>query len=102
VAGLSPVVRNYRKAGPAGLRWLPRSPPRRAGQASVILRATRFNPYRKAASYSSQFNFCWHCTKPNMNRKDNPHTAYATSTGFLLINTDSRTNIPAFHGNEIS
>jgi hypothetical protein len=33
-------------AGPAGLRWLPRSPPRRAGQSPPPLRATLFNPCR--------------------------------------------------------
>ena len=44
--GLSPVVRGCRKAGPAGLRWLPRSPPHLAAQASAPLRSTRFNPCR--------------------------------------------------------
>gem|GEM_PF-3616639 len=44
--GLSPVVRGCRKAGPAGLRGLLKSPPRRAGQASATLRATRLNPCR--------------------------------------------------------
>jgi len=33
-------------AGPAGLRWLLKSPPRHAGQAPSALRATRFNPAR--------------------------------------------------------
>jgi hypothetical protein len=45
-AGLSPVVRGCRKAGPAGLRGLLKSPPHLAGQASAPLRATRFNPCR--------------------------------------------------------
>ena len=44
--GLSPVVRVGRKAGPAGLRWLLKSPPHHAGQAPAHLRATRFNPCR--------------------------------------------------------
>jgi len=33
--GLSPVVLSGRKSAPAGLRGLPRSPPRLAGQASA-------------------------------------------------------------------
>jgi hypothetical protein len=44
--GLSPVVRGGRKTGPAGLRWLLKSPPRLAGQTSATLRATRLNPSR--------------------------------------------------------
>jgi hypothetical protein len=45
-AGLSGFVRGGRKAGPAGLRWLLKSPPRRAGQAPAPLRAKLFNPCR--------------------------------------------------------
>gem|GEM_PF-3620306 len=34
-------------AGPAGLRWLLKSPPRHAGQAPAPLRAAWLNPYRR-------------------------------------------------------
>gem|GEM_PF-5430343 len=45
-AGLSELLRGCLKAGPAGLRGLPRSPPHRAGQASATLRGSFVNPCR--------------------------------------------------------
>jgi hypothetical protein len=45
--GLSGLVRSCRKAGPAGLRWLLKSPPHLAGQASASLRASLVNPCRR-------------------------------------------------------
>ena len=45
-AGLSALLRRYRKAGPAGLRGLLKSPPHLAGQASAPLRGSCVNPCR--------------------------------------------------------
>jgi len=45
-AGLSGLLRGCRKAGPAGLRGLLRSPPHLAGQASASLRGSLVNPCR--------------------------------------------------------
>jgi|GEM_PF-7131599 len=49
--GLSALVRGCRKAGPAALRGLLKSPPQHAGQAPATWRASRFNPYRYATSF---------------------------------------------------
>ena len=45
-AGLSELLRGGRKAGPAGLRGLLKSPPHLAGQASAPLRGSPVNPCR--------------------------------------------------------
>jgi hypothetical protein len=45
-AGLSGLLRGCRKAGPAGLRGLLKSPPHLAGQASAPLRGSLVNPCR--------------------------------------------------------
>ena len=42
-------------AGPAGLRWLLKSPPRLAGQAPPTLRASRFNPCRGRGRFERCF-----------------------------------------------
>jgi len=46
-AGLSGLLRGYRKPGPAGLRGLLKSPPHLAGQASAPLRGSLVNPCRR-------------------------------------------------------
>jgi hypothetical protein len=45
-AGLSELLRGCRKAGPAGLRGLLKSPPHLAGQPSAPLRGSFVNPCR--------------------------------------------------------
>ena len=45
------------KCGPAGLRWLLKSPPRHAGRDSAALRATRFNPCRRRHQFVHPFPF---------------------------------------------
>ncbi len=45
-AGLSGLLRGCRKAGPAGLRGLLKSPPHLAGQPSAPLRGSLVNPCR--------------------------------------------------------
>jgi len=51
-------------AGPAGLRWLLKSPPRHAGQAPTALRATRFNPARGWPVSFRCFHFKFHIICP--------------------------------------
>ena len=62
--GLSRVVPGCRKTGPAGLRWLLKSPPRHAGPAPTPLRASRFNPCRHTTPKTLQFQLIQAIKRP--------------------------------------